>query len=116
MNTTEKIQNYLRKGKAWQTESLLALHALIHEAYPKVEETWKWNSPVYAKNGKNICSLGCFASHLSLTFFHGHLLEDPHRLFRSSTDAKKLRSFVLRQDDSLPFDALRDMLRQAFAK
>lgn len=115
MNAEQKIDEYLNRASDWRTAVLKGWRELIHQVYPEVKEEWKWNSPVFTRDGSLVCSLGLFKSHVSLTFFHGHQIEDPKGLFRADSTAKKLRSVQCREGDVCDEAALLPLLHQAFS-
>ncbi len=55
----------------WRGDILARVRALIHEALPDVEETWKWRgTPVWEHNGI-LCTGETYKQAVKLTFAHG---------------------------------------------
>ncbi|WP_223170334.1 DUF1801 domain-containing protein [Maribacter aquimaris] len=54
----------------------------------KAEETFKWQSPVYALNGKNVFWISRFKNHFSIGFFNGMFLRDPEKILVNAQEGK----------------------------
>lgn len=78
MNTTN---DYFEQTSNWQ-DALNLLREIILET--GLNETFKWKTPCYTFEGKNILLLGKFKSHCTLSFFKGVLLPDPHEILISA--------------------------------
>jgi len=72
-----KVDAFLRKAKKWQAESEKLREILLD--CPLIEEL-KWDQPCYTLQGKNIVLIGGFKDYVTLLFFKGALLSDPHHL------------------------------------
>jgi uncharacterized protein YdeI (YjbR/CyaY-like superfamily) len=70
-----KVDIFLRKAKRWQEESE-KLRAILLDC-PLTEEL-KWGEPCYTFQGKNVVLIGGFKEYVTLLFFKGALLSDPH--------------------------------------
>jgi uncharacterized protein YdeI (YjbR/CyaY-like superfamily) len=70
-----KVDQFLRKATKWREESE-RLRAIVLDC-PLCEEL-KWGEPCYTSQGKNIVLIGAFKEYVSLLFFKGALLSDPH--------------------------------------
>jgi len=70
-----KVDTFLRKMKKWREESA-KLRTILLDC-PLTEEL-KWGQPCYTTQGKNIVLIGAFKEYVSLLFFKGALLSDPH--------------------------------------
>ena len=79
----------------WRGETLARVRALIRDAIPDVEETWKWRGvPVWEKDG--IITTGeTYKDKVKLTFAKGASLEDPKKLFNSSLEGNARRALDL---------------------
>ncbi len=73
MNTSEKIDAYLEKHKAWDKQ-LVALRKILQSS--ELEETVKWGAPTYTLNGKIVASIAGFKQHCALWFHQGVFLKD----------------------------------------
>jgi uncharacterized protein YdeI (YjbR/CyaY-like superfamily) len=72
-----KVDAFFRKIEKWQKESE-KLRAILIEC--PLHEELKWGEPCYTSHKKNIVLIGAFKEYVSLLFFKGALLSDPHRL------------------------------------
>ena len=62
-----------------------------------------------------VVAVGAFKEKLKVNFFQGASLPDPHKLFNSSLEAKKVRVIDLHEGDKINGPALRDLVRAAAA-
>jgi hypothetical protein len=114
MTVSERIDAEIAKFPDWRGETLARLRATICAADPELQEEWKWNSPVFSKNGI-VCSIAGFKSHVKIHFFKGSDLSDPHGLINAGETAKQMRSIDFREGDSVNEPALQDLVREAIA-
>lgn len=112
MNTLPQIDRYIAGYTGWRGERLAQLRNLIHENGPELREEWKWNCPVWTKNGP-VCAVSAFKNHVKINFFKGVLLEDTGGLFNSGLDSKHHRSINISEADELNEPALSAIIRQA---
>ena len=85
--------------------TLARMRALIHEALPDVEETWKWRGvPVWEKDGI-LCTGETYKQAVKLTFANGAALTDPNGfygrdgLFRLTSDGLADRKLAILRVD-----------------
>ena len=81
-----------------------AIRKLVFEADPDLSEAIKWGNPTYEKQGR-VCYLATTKNYVSLGFFNGAGLTDPHG--RIEGTGKKMRHVKVR--------ALSDIDQQRFA-
>ena len=97
----------------WRGETLARLRALIHEAVPEVEETWKWRGvPVFEDHGI-ITTAETYKAVVKLTFARGAALSDPKGLFNSSLEGNVRRAIDVRQGDPIDEAAFKALVRDA---
>lgn len=72
-----KVDKFLNKTDNWHQE-IGQLRAICLDC--GLTETLKWNKPCYTFRGDNIAIIQPFKESLSLMFFKGMLLKDPHDL------------------------------------
>ncbi|WP_053978364.1 YdeI/OmpD-associated family protein [Mangrovimonas xylaniphaga] len=72
----------------------------------EVEESLKWNAPVYSIGGKNVIGLGAFKNHFGIWFFNGVFLKDEKRLLVNAQETTK----ALRQ---MRFESINDIDKNA---
>ena len=107
------IDARIRELGDWRGELLARLRALVHEADPAVEETWKWRGvPVWEHDGM-ICTGETYKSVVKLTFAKGASLDDPKGLFNSSLEGNTRRAIDFREDDKVNEAALKALIRAA---
>ena len=85
MKKVASVEDYI-DGHANFKEALLTLRKLLLQT--ELEETIKWNAPVYALNGKNVLGLAAFKNHFGIWFFNGVFLNDPNNLLSNAQEGK----------------------------
>ena len=101
MSETERqIDNRIGELDGWRGETLARVRALIKEALPDVVEEWKWDNPVWNRDGI-ICTGESYKAAIKLTFPKGASLEDPKRLFNSSLEGATRRALDIRENDEI---------------
>ena len=98
----------------WRGEKLTRVRKLIHEADPAIVEEWKWETPVWSRDGI-ICTGETYKQIVKLTFAKGAFLKDPRRLFNASLTGKMRRAIDLRAEDDIDAASFRDLIRRAVA-
>ena len=110
---SELIDGRIRELGDWRGDLLARLRALIKEAEPDVEETWKWRGvPVWEHDGM-ICTGETYKDYVKLTFAKGASLDDPKGLFNSSLEGNTRRAIDIREDDTIDEGALKTLVRAA---
>jgi hypothetical protein len=112
MNPTERIDKQIAELTDWRGPMFVQLRKFINEADPDLTEEWKWNTAVWSHQGL-VCALGAFKKAVTMNFFQGALLEDPHKLFNTGLDAKTMRSIDFHEGDTVDESALKDLIRSA---
>lgn len=97
----ERIDDYIEGKAEWARPVLTKLRQLILKANPKIGQEWKWVGPAFTHHGI-VCLLWGGKSQISLTFYHGALLEDPKGLFDDCGGNEHNRSLKLRAGDKIP--------------
>ena len=98
----------------WRGEMLGRLRGVIRSADPEVVEEWKWNVPVWSRDGI-ICTGEAYKSVVKLTFAKGASVEDPSRLFNSSLEGNTRRAIDFREGEKIDEKALKALVRAAVA-
>jgi uncharacterized protein YdeI (YjbR/CyaY-like superfamily) len=93
-----KVGAFFRKAKKWVEESEKLREILLD--CPLTEEL-KWGEPCYTYQGKNVVLIGAFKECVTLLFFKGALLSDPHNIL--VTPGK------LQAGRQIRFDSVRDI-------
>lgn len=97
----------------WRGETLARVRALIHEALPEVQETWKWRgTPVWEHHGI-LCTGETYKLAVKLTFTQGAALPDPKRLFNASLEGNTRRAIDIHEGTMPDATAFKTLMRAA---
>ena len=96
----------------WRGELLSRLRVLIRGADPEIAEEWKWNTPVWSRNGI-ICTGETYKKVVKLTFAKGASLADPSHLFNSSLERNVRRAIDFPEVGRVNETALTVLIRAA---
>jgi len=112
-SASELIDDRIAELGDWRGETLGRIRALIHDADPAVQETWKWRgTPVWEHDGI-ICTGETYKAVVKLTFAKGASLADPSGLFNSSLDGNVRRAIDIREGEEIDGEALKALIRAA---
>ena len=111
MEASTLIDNRIAELNDWRGKTIARLRKLIRDAVPDIVEEWKWDTPVWSRNG-NVVAVGAFQDHVKLNFFHGAMLED-HHLFNAGLEAKASRGIDIHEGDKIDEAALKALVRAA---
>lgn len=98
----------------WRGTTLAHLRALIRQALPDVVEEWKWNVPVWSKDGI-ICTGETYKKAVKLTFAKGAAVKDPGKLFNSSLEGNTRRAIDFPEGAVVNEEAFKTLIRAAAA-
>lgn len=98
----------------WRGAMLQRLRAVIRSADPSIVEEWKWNVPVWSRDGL-ICTGETYRNAVKLTFAKGASLPDPSGLFNSSLEGNTRRAIDFHERDPIDQPALKKLVRAAIA-
>lgn len=98
----------------WRGETLTRVRALILQTDPEIIEEWKWNVPVWFRDGI-ICTGETYKKAVKLTFAKGAALPDPVGLFNASLGGKVRRAIDLPEGAALDEEAFQALIRAAVA-
>jgi len=82
---TEKLENYYSKEHHFN-KGITKLRGLALKT--GAEESFKWSSPVYTTEGKNVFWIAKFKNHFSLGFFNGTFLKDSKKVLENAQEGK----------------------------
>ena len=108
------IDARIRELGDWRGEMLAHLRVLIKEALPDVIEEWKWDVPVWSKDGI-ICTGETYKKAVKLTFAKGALVKDPDKLFNSSLEGNTRRAIDFPEGAQVNEEAFKILIRAAAA-
>ena len=112
---SDRIDARIAELGDWRGATLARMRALIHEAVPKVEETWKWRGvPVWERDGI-LCTGETYKAVVKLTFAKGAALPDPSGLFNSSLEGNVRRALDIREGETVDAEAFKALVRSAVA-
>jgi hypothetical protein len=115
MEASQNIDARIQELGDWRGETLARVRALINDAVPDVEETWKWRGvPVWEHDGI-ICTGETYKAVVKLTFAKGASLEDPAGLFNSSLEGNTRRAIDIREGEEIDEQALKALVLEAAA-
>ncbi len=98
----------------WRGKTLAHVRELIQQAEPAVVEEWKWNIPVWSRDGI-ICTGETYKAKVKLTFAKGASLKDPAGFFNSSLEGNTRRAIDLAEGDAIDEAAFKALIRAAAA-
>ena len=96
----------------WRGETLARMRRLIRDADPGIVEEWKWDGPVWSRDGV-ICTGETYKSVVKMTFAKGAALKDPSRLFNSSLEGNTRRAIDFHEGEKIDEEALKALIRAA---
>ena len=98
----------------WRGTTLAHLRTLIREALPDIVEEWKWNVPVWSKDGI-ICTGEAYKKAVKLTFAKGAAVKDPAKLFNSSLEGNTRRAIDFPEGVAVNEEVFKALIRAAAA-
>jgi hypothetical protein len=98
----------------WRGETLSRMRKLIREADADIVEEWKWDVPVWSRDGI-ICTGETYKKAVKLTFAKGASLKDPKRLFNSSLEGNVRRAIDIHEGEKIDAPAFKALVREAIA-
>jgi hypothetical protein len=113
-SASKRIDRRVQELGDWRGKTLQRVREIITEADPEIIEEWKWNTPVWSRNGL-ICTGEAYKNIVKMTFAKGASLKDPSRLFNSSLEGKVRRAIDIREGDKIDQAALNGLVRAAVA-
>jgi len=103
-----EIDNRIGQLGGWRGTKLAQVRELIKAALPDVVEEWKWENPVWNKDGI-ICTGEAYKAAIKLTFPKGASLKDPRRLFNSSLEGATRRALDIKEADVIDEAGLKEL-------
>jgi uncharacterized protein YdeI (YjbR/CyaY-like superfamily) len=85
MDISEKTEAYFAKDRPFKS-GLALLRELALQT--ELQETFKWSTPVYTIEGKNVLGITSFKGHFGVWFFNGVFLKDPKNVLVNAQEGK----------------------------
>ena len=114
MTAAQAIDARIHELGDWRGKLLARLRTLIASTDSKVIEEWKWNIPVWSRDGI-ICTGESYKDKIKLTFAKGASVDDPKALFNSSLEGNTRRAIDFYEDDKVNEKALKALVKSAIA-
>jgi len=117
MLSIREIEQFLKYCPPDLADLVLELRNLVMEVAPAATEVLhartRYLSYYFSENrggpvSAGICGIGLKDDAVQLSFPHGALIPDPHKLLTGT--GKAMRHLVLRSYESVPWDAIRELI------
>ena len=106
-----KVDAYIAKHEKW-IEELEAIRSVLLDV--GMTESFKWSTPVYMVNNKNVISFGAFKNHYGIWFFNGVFLKDEHNLLVIAQESTKaMRQIRFEKGTKIDWTILREYILEA---
>lgn len=113
MAKAHSVEEYIEKHAHFK-EALLILREILLKT--ELEETLKWQAPVYTIHGKNVIGIGAFKNHFGLWFFNGVYLKDTEKLLvKAQEKTKGLRQMRFEKEADINKHAVLAYIKEAIA-
>ena len=96
----------------WRGETLAKPRKLILEADPDIVEEWKWEVPIWSRDGI-ICTGEVYKAAVKLTFAKGAMFGDPKKLFNSSLEGATRRAIDVKEGETVDAAAFKALVKAA---
>ncbi|SFN72850.1 Uncharacterized conserved protein YdeI, YjbR/CyaY-like superfamily, DUF1801 family [Bizionia echini] len=111
MKKVNSVEEYLEVHAHFSKELELLRNIILKT---DLEESIKWNAPVYSWQGKNILGLGAFKHHFGIWFFNGVFLKDEQNLLEKAQEkTKALRQMRFKSGRDIHADAVLSYVKEA---
>ncbi|MEZ4792503.1 MAG: YdeI/OmpD-associated family protein [Gelidibacter sp.] len=111
MKKVDSVEEYIEVNSHFG-EELTLLRQLANAT--ELDETLKWNSPVYELHGKKILGIGAFKNHFGIWFFNGVFLKDEKKLLLAAQETTKgLRQMRFESMADIDKNAVMDYIKEA---
>lgn len=111
MKKVNSVEEYIEVNSHFG-EALTLLRQIINST--ELEETLKWNAPVYTLNEKNVLGLGAFKNHFGIWFFNGIFLNDKkHILSNAQEKTKALRQMRFESTSEIDKNVVLNYVKEA---
>lgn len=106
----KSVNEYLEYASQWKPVLEKLRSIFLEEG---LEETIKWNFPVYTYKNKNIVSLGAYKNHTAIWFFYGSFLIDEQKALIFGETAKTMMQMRFLTIESIDKDLIHNFVQQS---
>ena len=110
MNGQKTVDEYIAAFDDWRTDAMKRLREVVKEGAPHSAVGIKWAQPVWEWNGPMIW-MKAYPKHVDIGFWRGTEMDDPKKVLTG--DGERMRHIKITSVDSIPADALRELVKQA---
>ena len=111
MKKINSVEEYIETHTHFY-EALTMLREIIN--LTELNESIKWNAPVYDLNGKNVVGIGAFKNHFGIWFFNGVFLKDEQKLLTNAQEkTKALRQMRFTDIEQIDKDSVLAYVKEA---
>jgi uncharacterized protein YdeI (YjbR/CyaY-like superfamily) len=96
-----EVDKYIAKAAPFARPILEKIREAFHAASPAVEETMKWSTPHFEKDGV-LGSMAAFKQHVSWGFWKARLMKDPEGLIQPMGESGSMGALKLKDVSDLP--------------
>jgi uncharacterized protein YdeI (YjbR/CyaY-like superfamily) len=100
-NRSAEVDKYIAKAAPFARPILEKIRDAFHAASPGVEETMKWSTPHFEKNGI-LGSMAAFKQHVAWGFWKAKLMKDPDGLIQPMGESGSMGALKLKDASDLP--------------
>ena len=111
MTPSKQIDTYISNQPEWQGKILSTLRKTILAANSGIEETWKWDVPVFVYK-KMLCAISAHREHVKINFFQGAELPDQSH-FNNGFTSKKHRAIDYGEGDSVDTEVIKELVQDS---
>ena len=110
----KRVDVYIARSADFARPILKHLRQVVHKACPDVEETLKWNFPVFMYKGM-LCTMAAFKEHAVFGFWKQKLMRDPNKFFQTADIAMGNLGRLASVSDLPPKKILSAYIKEAVA-
>lgn len=110
----KRITGYIADLPVWQAGIMRELRDLLHDVQPDIEETFKWGSPTFERNGI-VAWMFAAKEWVHFSFPQGVLLHAPDGLWEEDEDtqSRAKRTIKFKEGSKIPAGVLEGLIKQA---
>lgn len=107
------VDDYFASAADTIKEICQKLRSIVLKSDLNIIEDWKWG-PNYYCDGM-VCGIGAFKEHVTLTFFQGAVLSDPHKLLQQNPGNIHNRHIKFRSSKDIKATIISTYIKEAIA-